>query len=98
MVDNMDAELIAEGREYLDDFSFTEMLIWRVPAPVQRQRPRFQILAGVRGTQRLCFALRQRGGQGRSPPPRGRRPALHIYHVRNVIADFDAAVEEWRSK
>jgi hypothetical protein len=98
MVDNMDAELIAEGREYLDDFSFTEMLIWRVPAPVRGSDHDFKYSLAYVEHNVCVLRFDNEAGKGDHRHQGDDDRPYTFTTLETLIADFDAAVEEWRSK
>lgn len=95
--DIMTADLLIRRRVVFGDRDFAEIVVWRVPAPVPPTTHGFKYrLVYIVEGQRVLGYDNERGkgdhhhwGDAESP--------YHFTDVDRLLADFVAAVKQWRS-
>ncbi len=92
------ATLLVDRRVIYEDGSFTEFLIWSVPAPVRPSRHRYKYsLAYVVNGERVIGYDNERG-KGDHRHMRDAEAPYLFRSMRQLVADFTADVERIRQQ
>lgn len=91
-MDNVKAELIADFREVKGDDEFTEVVIWRVAAPVRGSEHRYKYrLAFVAGGE-CVLRYDNEAGKGDHRHVGDAEEPYAFTSIETLLADFDADV------
>lgn len=94
----MKAELLQRDRFDFDDGTILEMVIWRVPKPVQGSNHpyKYRLFYGRPGRRIVGYDNERPKGDHRHA--QGREEPYTFRDVETLVHDFLADVERWRSK
>lgn len=94
----MKAELLQRDRFDYDDGTILEMVIWRVPKPVQGSKHgyKYRLFYGRPGKRLVVYDNERPKGDHRHVE--GREERYEFRDVETMIRDFLADIERWRMK
>lgn len=97
MIANVKAELLQRERFDFDDGAILEMVIWRVPTPVEGSRHpyKYRLFYGRAGKRWVSYDNERPKGDHRHVG--NREQAYAFTDVETLIRDFLSDVERWRS-
>lgn len=95
---NVRAELLQRNRFDFDDGTFVEMVIWRVPRPVDGSSHdyKYRLFFGRPGERLVGYDNERSKGDHRHVE--GREEPYRFQDVESLVRDFLADVARWRSK
>ena len=98
MIANMRADLLQRGRFDFDDGTFVEMVIWRVPRPVEGSGHgyKYRLCYGRPGTRIVAYDNERSKGDHRHME--GQMELYAFKDVETLVRDFFKDVERWRSR
>lgn len=94
----MDAELIIRDRRQIDDLTFAEILIWRVPVPVRGSGHDFKYSLAYVERQVCVLRFDNEAGKGDHRHQGDDDLPYKFTTIEKLLADFWSAVRQWRSK
>jgi hypothetical protein len=94
----MKAELLHRDRLDFDDGTFVEMVIWRVPGPIEgsAHHYKYRLFFGRSGDRIIGYDNERTKGDHRHID--GREERYTFTSVEALIEDFLADVQRWRSR
>ncbi len=95
---NMPATLLLRDRLDFDDGTRVEMVIWRVPQPVEgcTHGYKYRLYFGREGARIVGYDNERPKGDHRHL---GRREMRYVFtSVEQLVADFLSDVEQWRAR
>jgi hypothetical protein len=93
----MRAELILRKRLSLSETAFVEMVVYRVPAPVQASRHAFKYRLVLVSDNVCVLRYDNESGKGDHKHVAGREMPYRFNGLTTLDADFWADVESWRN-
>ncbi|GAB1407069.1 DUF6516 family protein [Thermomonas brevis] len=92
------ARLIQKRRVKLDDASFVELVIWRVPKPLAGSRHDFKYRLALVVNETCVLRYDNEAGKGDHRHVGGREELVHFVSMEQVLGDFWADVAQWRRR
>ena len=91
----MKATLVHRARQHLHDGAFVEIVIWRVPSPLQGSMHSFKYLMALVVDGACVMRFDNEAGKGDHKHVDGRETAYVFRGVDALFADFAAEVKGW---
>jgi Family of unknown function (DUF6516) len=94
----MNAEIVASERHQLGEFSFAEILIWRVPTPVRGSGHEYKYSLAYVVEQECVLRYDNEAGKGDHRHVGARQESYSFLSPAKLLADFWRDVDEWRPR
>lgn len=94
----MDAEPLMNERHVLDEGTFVEIVVWRVPEPLRASKHRFKYRLALVSEGVCVLRYDNEAGKGDHRHLRDEETPYAFTSPETLLADFWADVENWRRK
>lgn len=94
----MPAELLLNERHVLDEETFVEIVVWRVPSPVKGSRHRLKYRLALVSNGICVLRYDNEAGKGDHRHVVGRQEPYAFSHPERLLEDFWSDVENWRKR
>ncbi len=91
----MKAALVAHTKEFRDDGSIVEVVIWRLPEPLppSEHHYKYRLYYGLAGQDRVRYDNER--GKGDHRHVNGRELSYRFESVDKLLDDFERDIEQW---
>lgn len=91
----MKATLVAHTKEFRDDGSIVEVVIWRLPEPLppSEHQYKYRLYYGLAGQDRVRYDNER--GKGDHRHVDGRELSYRFESVDKLLDDFERDIEQW---
>jgi hypothetical protein len=94
----MKAELLIDERHVLDESTFVEIIVWRVPQPLRGSKHRFKYRLALVAEGDCVLRYDNEAGKGDHRHERNSEHAYPFTDTDALLADFWADVEKWSER
>jgi hypothetical protein len=92
----MKAELLTDERHVLDDKTFVEIVVWRVPRPIRGSNHRFKYRLALIHERVCVLRYDNEAGKGDHRHAGNKEEPYNFMNSDQLIADFWRDVAAWR--